>query len=370
MSCGAEGTGASLLHFSCLYSPVTLLSPHVCLAGRERPKPELPKPWQQTLDAAAGRPFDFDAPSHTLQPPLEPWRPARHVAPCAGSAPAAASDRPPSAASTSPDAARPAEASAGPARHFSTLFDLQGSKARSRLLPLPLWHRWHMRRKKARSRALDARKALPPLKAIRAARPATAPASARSSTTHLRHVDAVVEAVSSFAGSSTSKVEQDHTFRLLAYAPFAQAVTHGRIQQAISAATASGSHPTADEHRSSIQHGQQARYSMEAETEPVPSRQQSPSSGPHRELPSTGKRLGFQWGSGFASGSSADPEQQGSVPDLISLMCSASSDSKLAEPSLQNETHAAGVSSCGTRLLAEEPVQVPAFIVLKNLFQL
>ena len=41
--------------------------------GRERPKPALPRPWQQELAAAAGRPFDPQAPSHSAEPPLVSW---------------------------------------------------------------------------------------------------------------------------------------------------------------------------------------------------------------------------------------------------------------------------------------------------------
>ena len=226
---------------------------------------------------------------------------------------------------------------------------------------MALWHRWHLRQKKAQSRTLEAIQALPPLKAMRAALLPAAPGSVHSSTTHLRHVDAVLEGVSSFAGGPRSKGEQDHTFRLLAYAPIAQAVTHARIQQASSAEAAGAGNPMADQHRSSIQHRQPASHSKGADTEPVPSQQQT--SGPPRRLPSTGKRLSFQVGSGFAADTTSSPEQQGGVPDLIGLMCSASSGSAEAEVNLPAETHAGGVSSCGTGLLAEDLVHVPAITV-------
>ncbi len=305
----------------------------ICSAGRERPKPELPKPWQQTLDAAAGRPFDANAPSHTVHPPLQPWRQACQVAPSASSAPAAASDAPPSAANVISEPGAFAEASAARAERNSMDRSSESSRASLKWHPVPLWHKWSLRQKRAQRRADEAMKALPPLKRMRAARLPSAPATAQ-----LRRVDAVVEAASSFVSGSPKKGAQDHTFRLLAYAPVTQDVTHARVQRASSADSSNISGPLLSQESSSMQPGETAGSPIVAESKP----------GPTRQIPDAEKRLSLQWGSGFASGSTSSTKQQGGVPDLIGLMCSASSDSTAAGINLAFGADAEGVSHHAT----------------------
>lgn len=311
----------------------------------------MPKPWQQTLAAAAGRPFNIDAPSHTVHLSLESWRHACQVAPSASSAPAGASDTPLSAPGTATEAGTFAEASAAHSARIATASSTKSSRAGLKWRPVPLWHRWHVRQRKAQKRTLEASKALPPLKHTRAARLPTAPASAGSSGANLRHVDAVVEAASGFFSSARStKAEQDHTFRLLAYAPIGRDNRRAHDQQGSAAQSFSRSNPEVGQRSSSTQQEEPASSRKAAESKPVSSRQQS--SGPPRQIPDTGKRLSFQWGSGFAPDNIRKPNQKGDIPDLVSLMCSASSDGTQAEGNLPTLTDGEGASCNDTGLPA------------------
>ena len=325
------------------------MSAHACLAGRERPKPDMPKPWQQTLAAAAGQPFSIGAPSHTVHPPLEPWRHAPQVVPSASSAPAGASDTPPLAASTASEAGPSAGASAAQSARLSAADSTESTRAGLKWRPVPLWHRWHVRQKKAQKRTLEALKALPALKRMRAARLPNALTSSCRSDAHLRHVDAVIEAASTFVSNARgTKAEKDHTFRLLAYAPSGRNSKRARKQQATAADSFSTKHSEGSQRSIGMQQEEPASSPRAAESKPVPAQQHL--SGPPRQIPDTGKRLSFQWGGGFAPDDVQKPKQQGDIPDLIGLMCSASPDGTHSESNLPTLTDAEGVSLHDTDL--------------------
>lgn len=275
----------------------------------------MPKPWQQALAAAAGRPFDPHEPSRTVQPPLESWRHRSNVTGPASSPAVGASEE------YTPGAGR-----ASPVQGFvdsvlaarSTDSSITGSD----LSPVSLWRKWRIRLISAQRRKHAAMKALPPLKRLQAASLHIVSETARSDSAQLRRVSTVVEAVSSFQGSLKSKSELDHTFRMLAYAPATQSPAHTRTQQSGSKDTSSKSSPEANQKGKPMPHRQPVSNLREAEIEPVISDKHPLSSAaPVRE-----KRLTFQMGSGFVS-ESRNTTKQGSIPDLIGLMCSPSSDS-------------------------------------------
>ena len=267
-----------------------------------------------------------------MHPPVEPWR---QVASAASSAPAAASDAPPSAGGTGAETGAFAEASAAPEKRASTGSSSESSRASLKWHPAPLWHKWYLRQKKAQRRTDEAMKALPPLKRMRATRLPNVPTSAQSSSAHLRHLDGVVEAASSFVSSGKTKLaEQDHTFRLLAYATVPHDVSRARVQQASSAESSITSSTVSSQQSSSMQQEGSIGTPTVAESKPDSARQ----------ILDTEKRLSFQWGSGFVSGSLSDTKQQGDVPDLIGLMCSASSNSTEAAADLAIEVDAEGMS--------------------------
>lgn len=284
--------------------------------GRERPKPEMPKPWQQELAAAAGRPFNLDAPSHTHVPLLQPWRHAASIA-AAPKTPFKTADPAPNAQASAVTAAEACTASGGRAP----------SRARSGSSPVALWRKWRARQRKADNRAHEAMRPLPPLKSLRAARLPTEPMdSAHSNDAQLRHVDAVVEAVSSFERSSRSDQESDHRFQMLAYAPIMRAAGGAGSRQVVSKGSSDISSPSRQLQADGVQQAQPVSSIEAAHDASAPSQEEA-ASRPTQAPGVAAKRLGFQRSSGYVSEGSQAAQQQQSIPDLIGIMCGASADS-------------------------------------------
>jgi hypothetical protein len=295
--------------------------------GRERPKPEMPRPWQQALAAAEGRTFDTSAPSLTAPTPLEPWRETDSKE-CHAKAPA---ERPAAPRGPTAQAATAAETGASiagtarsaPANSPSIRCGLSAWRS------LALWCSWRARRKRTEARTHEAMRAQTPLKRIRAARLPMVPGSPSSPGEQLRRIDAAVEAVSSFQRASKFGRDLDRTFLLLAYAsplPLDSRAYHNMQQS--SAATPCGIPSPSDSQQGKAVPGELQHVSRRRAAEDEGPAAQPQAVGPDAaQVPRHGRRLSFQPGGGFGTSGIRDTKQQGSIPDLISLMCGASPDS-------------------------------------------
>ena len=289
--------------------------------GQERPKPALPRPWQQELAAAAGRPFDPQAPSHSAEPPLEPWLHGSG----ATAAPAGAGEA--SAAGTSGSTG-----SSGPAYRSGRSDNIEGGmagsipveKLASVRLSRALWWRRRARRKRSLSRLQEAMQALPSLKHLRAA---LLPSSAQDRRMELRPVTAVVEAASSFAAATDSEQNSDQTFQLLAYAPAKSASEMRSRAQATDAADTSGIASSGQQFGNCVEHGKRSLSKISTAKQTEGAAQPRVQAKPIQARDKS-RRLAFQPGSGFASGSSTAAKQRQGIPDLTRLMCSADSGSE------------------------------------------
>ena len=293
--------------------------------GRERPKPEMPRPWQQALAAAEGRPFDPSAPSLTAQTPLEPWQKAESTG-FDANAPAdrAAASR--VLASEGTTAAKAGASIAGATQKAPACRPgMRGGVSSWR--SLSLWRRWRMRRKCAEARTHEAMRALPLLKRVRAARLPMVPKSAVSPRELLRHTDAVVEAVSSFQRAGKSGRDLDRTFLLLAYAstlpPHSRA--HDSRQQGSAAAQSCITSPPASQRSKAVP--AELQHVSSATAAEGPAAQQQAARPDKAQVPWHDRRLSFQPAGGFAASGSKATMQQGNIPDLIGLMCGAALDS-------------------------------------------
>lgn len=295
--------------------------------GRERPKPEMPRPWQQALAAAEGRPFDPSAPSLTAQTPLEPWRKAESAAHHA-KAPAERAAAFRVLAAEGAIAAEAGASIAGAAQNApASSPGMRGGVSAWR--SLALLRRWRVRRKCAEARTREAVRALPPLKRVRAARLPMVPESAVGPRELLRHIDAAVEAVSSFQRAGKPGRDLDRTFLLLAYAsplPL-HSQAHDSRQQGSAAALSSISSPAASQQSEAVPAESQHAGSAKAAKDQGPAAQQQAARPDKAQVPRPDRRLSFQPGGGFAASGSKATKQQGSIPDLIGLMCGAAPDS-------------------------------------------
>ena len=294
--------------------------------GRERPKPELPRPWQQALAAAEGRPFDPSAPSLTAQTPLEPWHKAESAA-HHSKAPAERAAASRVLAAEVAAAAKPGASIAGAVQNPpASSPGMRGGVSAWR--SLALLRRWRMRRKCAEARTHEAMRALPPLKRVRAARLPMAPESPMAPR-ELRHIDAAVEAVLSFQRAGKSGRDLDRTFLLLAYAsplPL-HSRAHDSRQQGSAAAPSSIPSPAASQQSEAVPAESQHFGSAKAAKDEGPAAEQQAARLDKAQVPRHDRRLSFQPGGGFAASGSKATKQQGSIPDLIGLMCGAAPDS-------------------------------------------
>ena len=287
--------------------------------GRERPRPALPRPWQQELAAAAGRPFDPRAPSHSAEPPLEPWLHGSGAPAAPAGAREASAARTPSSTGSS----RPAYSSGRDGNPGWGMADsITGDKVAPVRLSRALWWRRRAQRKRLLSRTQEAMQALPPLKHLRAALLLMMPSSAQGGRMELRPVAAVVEAASSFAAAAGSRRNSDQNFQLLAYGPAKSAPAIRSKAQSADAADTSGVASSERQLRSRMQQGYRSLGGIST------AKQAEGASQPHvRDKPipahDSSRRLAFQPGSGFASGGSTAAKQRQGIPDLTRLMCSA-----------------------------------------------
>ena len=289
--------------------------------GRERPKPALPRPWQQELAAAAGRPFDPQAPSHSAEVPLEPWL---HGS-CATAAPAGAREASAAGISSttrSSGSAGSFERDGNPGQGMAG--GITGDKVAPVRLSRAHWWRRRARRKQLLSGVQEAMQALPSLKHLRAA---LLPSTAQDGRMELRPVTAVVEAASSFAAAADSRRNADQTFQLLAYAPAKSASAIRSKTQAADAADTSGVASSERQLGDCMEQGNRSlggiSTAKQADGASQPFVQAKPIQ-PH----DSSRRLAFQSGSGFASGSGTAAKQRQGIPDLTRLMCSADSGSE------------------------------------------
>ena len=192
---------------------------------------------------------------------------------------------------------------------------------------LSLWRRWRMRRKRAEARTREAMRALPPLKRVRAARLPMVPKRAVSPRELLRHIDAAVEAVSSFQRAGKSGRDLDRTFLLLAYASTLplHSRAHDSRQQGSAAAGSCIPSPSANQ-RSKAVPAESQHVSSAMAAEGLAAQQQA--ARPNKaQVHRHDRRLSFQPAGGFAASGSKATMQQGNIPDLIGLMCGIARDS-------------------------------------------
>ena len=297
----------------------------------------MPRPWQQALAAAEGRPFDPSAPSLTAQTPLEPWRKAES----AGYSAKAPAERAAASRVLAAEVAAAAKAGA------SIAGAVQNPPASSPGLrdgvsawrSLALWHRWRMRRKCAEARTHEAMRALPLLKRVWAARLPMVPESLMGPR-ELRPIDAAVEAVSSFQRAGKSGRDLDRTFLLLAYAsPLPLLIqAHGSRQQGSAAASFSILSPAPSQQSEAVPAQLQHISSAKAAKDQGLAAQQQAARPDKAQVPLHDRRLSFQPGGGFAASGSKATKQQRNTPDLIGLMCGAAPDSTPDSSSSQGGT--------------------------------
>ena len=302
--------------------------------GRERPKPALPRPWQQELAAAAGRPFDPQAPSRSAEPPLEPWLHGSG----APAAPASAREASAARRSSSTGSSGPAYSSGRDGKPGWGMADsIIGDKVAPVRLSRALWWRRRAQRKRLLSRTQEAMQALPPLKHLRAALLPMMPSSAQYERMHLRPVAAVVEAASSFAAAADSRHNSDQTFQLLAYDTAKSASAIRSKAQAADAADTSGVVSSKQQSASCVSSKQQSASCVDQGNRSLAgistAKQAEGASQPHVQAKpiqahDSSRRLAFQPGSGFASGGSTAAKQRQGIPDLTRLMCSADTGSE------------------------------------------
>ena len=290
--------------------------------GRERLKPALPRPWQQELAAAAGRPFDPQAPSHSAEPPLVPWLHG------SGATAAPAGAREASAAGSSTGSSGPAYSSGRDKNPGGGMADsIHADKTASLRLSRAFWWRRRARRKRWLSRLQEAMQALPPLKDLRAALLPMTPSSAQDGHMELRPMAAVVEAASSFAAAADSRRSSDQTFQLLAYAPAKSASAIRSKAQAADAADISGVASSKRQPGNCMERGNRSLGGISTAKQADGASQPFVQAKPIQSHDSS-RRLAFQSESGFASGSSTAAKQRQGIPDLTRLMCSADSGSE------------------------------------------
>ena len=291
---------------------------------RERPKPALPRPWQQELAAAAGRPFDPRTPSRSSETPLEPW--------LQGSSATAASARAHEASAAGTSSSTGSSGSMYSSQKdespgWGMAVSILGDKVAPVRLPKALrWGR-RARQKRMQSRLREAMQALPPLKRLRATLLPTMPSSVQAGSMQLRPVGAVVEATSSFAATTGSGHDSDQNFRLLTYALARSASAIRSKQQAGDAADASGLSSSEQQSGGCVEQANRSVGGISIAEQAEAASQPRVGVKPIQAHDSS-RRLAFQPGSGFASGGSTATKQRPAIPDLTRLMCTADSGSE------------------------------------------
>ena len=143
----------------------------------------------------------------------------------------------------------------------------------------------------------------------------------------LRPVAAVVEAASSFAAAADSRRSSDQTFQLLAYAPAKSASAIRSKAQAADAADTSGVASSKRQPGNCMERSNRSLGGISTAKQADRATQPFVQATPIQSHDSS-RRLAFQSGSGFASGSSTAAQQRQGIPDLTRLMCSADSGSE------------------------------------------